>query len=89
MNFVKFIEYSRKCNRGNYTCYKNFKFSIQLFDAITGEYILENREDFACKCFRCKTINTINFNKVCNKGIMNLIYQKIVYKNMGINEMFI
>ena len=76
-----------RCNRGDCTYYKKSKFSIELFDAITGECILENREHFTYKCFRCKTINTINFRKVCNKGMMNLIYQKIMNKSIGIKEL--
>ena len=71
---------------GDCTCYKKFKFSIELFDTITSECILENRKDFTNKCFCGKTINTINFNKVGDKGMMNLIYQKIMNKNMGIKE---
>ena len=55
LDVIKFIEYSRKCNKGDCTCYKKFKFkfkfSIELFGAITGECILENREDFTYKCF--------------------------------------
>ena len=86
MDVFKFIEYSPKCNRGGCTCYKKFKFSIELFDTITGECILENRKDFTNKCFCGKAINTINFNKVGDKGMMNLIYQKIMNKNMGIKE---
>ena len=86
MDVFKFIEYSPKYNRGDCTCYKKFKFSIELFDTITSECILENRKDFTNKCFCGKTINTINFNKVGDKGMMNLIYQKIMNKNMGIKE---
>ena len=71
MNVVKFIEYSRKCDKGDCTCRKKFRFSIELFDAIKGDGILEKQEEFACKCFRCETVNTIDFNEVCNKGIMN------------------
>ena len=86
MDVFKFIEYSHKFNRGDCTCNEKFKFSIKLFGTITGECILENRKDFTYKCFCCKTINTINFNKVCDKAMMNLIYQKIMSKNMGIKE---
>ena len=86
MDVIKFIEYSFKCNSGDCTCYKKFKFSIELFNAIAGECILENREEFTYKCFCCKTINTINFNKVCKKGMMNLIYLKIMNKKMGIKK---
>ena len=86
MDVFKFIEYSPTYNRGDCTCYKKFKFSIELFDTITSECILENRKDFTNKCFCGKTINTINFNKVGDKGMMNLIYQKIMNKNMGIKE---
>ena len=46
MNFVKFIEYSRICDSGDCTCRQQLKFSIELFDAITGECILENQEEF-------------------------------------------
>ena len=74
MDVIKFIEYSRKCNKGNCRCYKKFKFSIELFDAITGEFIRKNQEDFTY---------VYDFTKVCNKGIMNLFYQKIINKNMG------
>ena len=84
MNAIKFIEYSRKCDRGDCTCHKKSNFSIELFDAITSQCILENQEEFTYKCFHCKTVNTIDFNKVFNKGIMNLVYQKIMNKNMGI-----
>ena len=65
---------------------QKIKFSIELFATITGECILDNREDFTYKCFHCKTINTINFNKVCKKGMMNLICQKIMNKNVGIKK---
>ena len=74
MVIIKFIEYSRKCNKGDCRCYKKFKFSIELFDAITGEFIRKNQEDFTY---------VYDFTKVCNKGIMNLFYQKIINKNMG------
>ena len=74
MVVIKFIEYSRKCNKGDCRCYKKFKFSIELFDAITGEFIRKNQEDFTY---------VYDFTKVCNKGIMNLFYQKIINKNMG------
>ena len=47
---------------------KKFKFSIEHFDSTTGKCILENREELTYKCFRCKTIDTVDFNKVCNKG---------------------
>ena len=41
------IEYSRKCDRGDdCTCRQKFKFSIEPFDAITGECILENQKEF-------------------------------------------
>ena len=87
---IKFIENSRKCNKGDCTCYKKFKFkfkfSIELFGAITGEFILENREDFTYKCFCCRTINTISSKKICDRGMMNVIYKKIMNKNMGIKE---
>ena len=86
MNVIKFIEYSRKCDRVDCTVRKKFKFSIELFDAITGECILENQEVFTDKYFCCKTVNTIDFNKVCNRGIINFIYQKIRNKNMGMKE---
>ena len=46
MVIIKFIEYSRKCNKGDCRCYKKFKFSVELFDAITGEFIRKNQEDF-------------------------------------------
>ena len=65
---------------------QKIQISIELFDAITGECILENPEDCTYKGFPCKTINTMNFNKVCNTGIINLIYQKTLNKNMGIKE---
>ena len=86
MNAIKFIEYSRKCDRGDCTCHKKSNFTIELFDAITSQYILENQEEFTYKCFHCKKVNTIDFNKVFNKGIMNLVYQKIMNKNMEIKE---
>ena len=86
MNAIKFIEYSRKCDRGDCTCHKKSNFSIELFDTITSQCILENQEEFTYKCFHCKTVNTIDFSKVFNKGIMNLVYQKIMNKNMGIKE---
>ena len=86
MDVIKFIEYSHKCNRGDFICYKKFEFSIELFDTIIGKCILENREEFTYKCFSCKTINTINFNEVCNKGMMNFVYQKIMNKNMRIKQ---
>ena len=65
---------------------QKFEFSIELFDTITGKWILENRKEFTYKCFSCKTINTINFNEACNKGMMNFIYQKIMNKNMRIKQ---
>ena len=54
-NFICFLlqiimnvtEYSRKCDRGDdCTCRRKFKFSIEPFDAITGECILENQKEF-------------------------------------------
>ena len=86
MDVINFIEYSCKCYRGDCTCYEKVKSSIEPFEAITVECILENQEDFTYKCFHCKTVNTINFNKACNKGMMNFIYQEIINKNMGIKE---
>ena len=63
MDVIKFIEYSRKCNRSDCTYYKELKFSIERFDAIAGECILENREEITYECFHCKTINIIDLTK--------------------------
>ena len=56
MDFIKFIEYSRKCNGSHCTCYKKFKFSIEVFDTITGECILENREGLPINVFDAKQL---------------------------------
>ena len=56
MDFIKFIEYSRKCNWGDCTCYKKFKFYIEVFDAITGECILENRKGLPINVFDAKQL---------------------------------
>ena len=73
---VKFFEYNRRCNRGDCTRYKTFKFAIDVFDPITGECTLENQEKFNCICVRCKTKQTVDFTIVCNREIINLFYQK-------------
>ena len=70
---------------GDCTCRKKFKFSIELFDAITGECILN--QEFTPKSFRCKTVNTIYFKKINSRGIMSLVCQKIMNKNMKIKEL--
>ena len=70
---------------GDCTCHKKFKFSIELFDAIAGEFILN--QEFTPKSFRCKTVNTIYFKKINSRGIMSLVCQKIMNKNMKIKEL--
>ena len=70
---------------GDCTCHKKFKFSIELFDAIMGECILN--QEFTPKSFRCKTVNTIYFKKINSRGIMSLVCQKIMNKNMKIKEL--
>ena len=52
------------------TCCKKFKFSIELFDAITGECILN--QEFTHKSFRCKTVNSIYFKKIRSRGIIKV-----------------
>ena len=47
---MKFIEYNRKCNRGDCIQYKKFKFAIEVFDPITGELMLENQKEFNYIC---------------------------------------
>ena len=56
MDFIKFIEYPRNRNRGDCTCYKKFKFSIEVFDSVTGECILENREGLPINVFDDKLL---------------------------------
>ena len=70
---------------GDCTCHKKFIFSIELFDAITGECILN--QEFTPKSFRCKTVNTIYLKKINSRGIMSLVCQKIMNKNMKIKEL--
>ena len=72
---MKFIEYNRQCNRGDCTRNKIFKFSIEVFDP-TGEYLLENQENFNYMCVRCKTKKTANF-----------FIKKTMNKMMGIKEL--
>ena len=83
---VKFIEYNRKSDRDDCTRYKTFKFAVEVFDPITGECMLENQEKFNYISVCCKTKNTVDFAKVCNRRIMNLFFQKTMNKMMGIKE---
>ena len=59
---------------------------VCVFDPITGECLLENKEKLNYVGSRCKTKNIIDFTKVCNRGIMNLFYQKSMNKKMGVEQ---
>ena len=39
IDVIKFTEYSRKYSKSDCTCYKTFKFSMELFGAVTSECI--------------------------------------------------
>ena len=80
------MNYNHKCNRGDCACYKTFPFAIEEFDSITGDCMLENQGKLNYICVCCKTKHTVDFTKVCNRGIMNLFYQKTMSKMMGIKE---
>ena len=63
---------------------KKLNFLLNFLTQWLGMHIRKLRRFYLC--FFCKTINTVNFNKVFNKGMVNLIYQKIMNENMGIKE---
>ena len=83
---VKFIEYTRKCNRGDWARRKTFKFAIEVFDPITGECMLENQKEFNDIFVRFKKKSTVDLTKVCNRGMMNPFYQETMNKMMEIKN---
>ena len=80
---LKIIDYMLKCKRGDCTYFKKFQFPIEAFDPMLGDCILNNQEIYRCKCTRCQTQNMVDFDKVCNREMINLAYYLYSDRDMG------
>ena len=63
---------------------KNSNFLLTFLMQVSAYW--KTKKSLPTNVFVAKTVNTIDFNKACDRGIMNLVYQKIMNKNMGIKE---
>ena len=78
--------YVFKCKKEDCAVFEQFKSPIEAIDPITGDCILDNQKKYRYKCSRCQTLNTVDFKNVCNRGLMNLVYQLYMNRNMGYKD---